>query len=237
MYGRFLRHGALLLLLFISACGGEAPIGPGQPFPESGAVEVIISTAGADIDPDGYTLRVGADAEFLVGVNDTVQVTDLPVREIVVTVQAVSSNCVVAPSEAQRVAVESGHTSRIGFSITCRSPTVLRVAVKSSAYLSPLTYRVSIDDDQLVQPPRFVDSVTIGGVAEGTRAVTLRGLSNNCSVVGQNPVHVDIRSGLPAAATFVVGCQGQLRDQILFGASLPGDFVRTYAVNASDSFE
>lgn len=238
MDARFLSRGAFLTFLAVTACGGEEPMAPGQTVTSSGAVEVIITTIGSDFDPDGYTLRVGADTELRVAVNDTVQIADLPVSEIRVSLVAVSTNCGVGPSKQQVINVESGSVSRLRFTVTCQPSTSLKLIVSAvGSQLRPLTYVGQLEDIENGGVPnvrRFSDSVTIGGVGAGTKAVTLQGLSNNCQVQGQNPRTVEILRDVPAKVTFVVQCQGPLRDQILFAGRRPGGAVRVWAVNTSD---
>jgi hypothetical protein len=51
------RPGYLLIMMLLAApaCGGSDGAGPGA---DRGSLEVVTSTTGSDLDPDGYSLTV-----------------------------------------------------------------------------------------------------------------------------------------------------------------------------------
>lgn len=104
----------LVMAAHVAACGG----GDEMVSPTTGVLVVTTSTAGADIDPDGYTLQIG-NQPVGIAPSATVQVPDLPPGQYSISLGGIAANCTVAGS-AQRVAVvQDRDTSRVQFAIAC----------------------------------------------------------------------------------------------------------------------
>ena len=85
--------------------------------PATGNLIISTTTAGADPDPDGYT--VDLDGTVLeIGVSDTIQSSDLAEGSHSLTLAGIAGNCTVA--EPSRTAfVRQGEITRSAFAITC----------------------------------------------------------------------------------------------------------------------
>lgn len=109
------RIATLAAALAFTACGGDddPPYGP-----TPGSIEVSVSTTGAEPDPDGYTVSVGAD-DRAVGTNEAVTFVDLGAGTYPVELQDVASNCVVAGENPRDIVVTGGMTTRTDFEVSC----------------------------------------------------------------------------------------------------------------------
>ncbi len=81
-------------------------------------VRVSVATAGADIDPDGYTVLVG-DSVRAIEANAQVTVGGLPAGDVIVSLVGVASNCALEGMAARQLAVSAGATVVAAFVITC----------------------------------------------------------------------------------------------------------------------
>jgi hypothetical protein len=75
----------------------------------------------------------------------------------------------------------------------------------SGTDLDPDGYSVSVDGDQ-GRAVGITDTLEISGLTEGDRQVSLGGVSDNCTVQGDNPRTVHIVSGSTTDAEFLVVC-------------------------------
>jgi len=85
----------------------------------SGSIEVSVSTAGDQPDPDGYLLTLdGAAPARPIGINGTETFADVPPGNHEVELGNVASNC--TPADFQRAAaVTANQTSSISFDVAC----------------------------------------------------------------------------------------------------------------------
>ena len=111
--------------------GGETVTGPVFDVITEGALLVEISTAGADIDPDGYLISLnGAEAER-VAVNDTLSQTGLIAGSYEISISDIESNCFVTDDfpNPRTVDVSAGQTTTIEYNISCEGTNEPPVAV------------------------------------------------------------------------------------------------------------
>jgi TolB protein len=89
----------------------------------TGNIEVTTQTSGSDLDPNGYTVRVGALSPRLQPTIGTTFVTELPAGEHQVQLDGVGQNCTLAGENPRAVAVTAGtstrDTARVTFQLTC----------------------------------------------------------------------------------------------------------------------
>ncbi|HUP53366.1 MAG TPA: hypothetical protein VM198_12870 [Longimicrobiales bacterium] len=84
-----------------------------------GSVEVTTSTAGAQPDPDGYTLEVQGETPVPIGISQTLTVTDVAVGDRTVELTGIASNCTVSGENPRTVTVTDGGTVATTFAINC----------------------------------------------------------------------------------------------------------------------
>lgn len=91
----------------------------------AGALEVTVTTAGIDLDPDGYVLgveatQVGFAGGAAVPPNGSATLASLPAAEDYrVTLLGVAGNCNVAGTDVLIATVTAGSTTRIAFDVSC----------------------------------------------------------------------------------------------------------------------
>jgi hypothetical protein len=105
-----------LVLLLSSACSTATSLGGGR----SGSVDVMVTTTGVDIDPDGYTISLDA-VQRSVPVNGSVSFTGLLAGIYGVSITDVAANCSVANSTSRTAPVVIGPPVEIGFDVTCQA--------------------------------------------------------------------------------------------------------------------
>jgi WD40 repeat protein len=87
--------------------------------PTEGALRVITTTSGSDLDPDGYTVSVGGDPGSAIGVEDSLEFPGLTPGDYQVELSDVAANCSVAGDNPRTVSVSAGATAETTFTVTC----------------------------------------------------------------------------------------------------------------------
>ena len=116
--------GTILGLAAILSLGCDDPVAPDPAGPpNTGAIEVSVSTQGAnpDVDPDGYALSISGRSQN-VGVNTAVTIANLPTGNYFVLLNGLAPNCRVDGTNPRLVGVVAGKAaSRVSFSVSCLS--------------------------------------------------------------------------------------------------------------------
>lgn len=175
--------------------------------PASGAIQVTVSTAGADIDPDGYSLIVDARPGQPLAVNGTMTVRALRAGNHVLQLSGLASNCSASGPSQVTVTVLPRDTVTAAFTVSCvvRNGTIEVTTASSGPDQDPDGYFVSVDGGagQAI-PPNGTLSFT--GLNEGQHTVTLSGLATNCTVSQTNPQTVSVVFAQTAGVPFTVAC-------------------------------
>ena len=106
-----------LLAGAVLACSSTEPTPP-----TTGSVHVTTVTAGADLDPDGYTAALDYDstgAALPIAINGSVTFTPLSPGTHSLTLRGTTANCLVAGANSQTVSVVAGQTAEVTFHVTC----------------------------------------------------------------------------------------------------------------------
>jgi WD40 repeat protein len=98
----------------------------------TGSLEVSVTTGGADLDADGYTVLAGPTLASAAGLNDTVVFPSLDAGSQVVRLSGVADNCTL-PTNSDTVVVPAGDTARAAFQVTCWPPLTGRIGFSRSA--------------------------------------------------------------------------------------------------------
>lgn len=172
----------------------------------SGTLAIAITTAGSDIDPDGYLIRVDTSSFQFVGVSDLVTFTGLSGGDHRVDLYGVAMNCWAMGYDPDVVTVTSGVAGTARFDMGCGYQGTVYVATTTTGVdLDADGYTVTVDGSTS-QPIATNDGVWFSGVQTGAHPVTLSGLAGNCAVNGANPETVAVSSGETAPLTFSVTC-------------------------------
>ena len=105
---------------------------PTEPAP-TGALVLAISTSGADVDPDGYVVRVGSAASRQVQVNDRFTWNGIATGDYVVSLENMASNCAVTRTGSHAVRIDAALPARDSFDVRCQAiPGNLLVSVQTT---------------------------------------------------------------------------------------------------------
>ncbi|MFW6193763.1 MAG: hypothetical protein ACOC83_09790 [Gemmatimonadota bacterium] len=196
-------------LLSVAGCAGD---GTG-PSGGAGDARIATTTAGQDVDPDGYMLVVDSEESRAIGVNDTVEATTLPPGRFVFELDDVAPNCQVEGSNPRTLRVRAGEMASTVFEVGCEARTGdLEITASTSGEdPDPDGYTVTVDGAD----PRSVDpdgTVTVAGLDRGTHTVELGDVAPNCSVQGENPRQVDVPASGAGSTAFEVECEAEERE-------------------------
>src|SRR6266511_818954 len=102
-----------VLLLVAVSCRQDAT------GPTTGAVRVVLTTTGAELDPDGYSISVDGGPTQPVDINGTITLPALKAGDHSMALSGVAANCAVNGDNPRTVNVSAGGTALLTFSVTC----------------------------------------------------------------------------------------------------------------------
>jgi len=94
------------------ACGDQGPR-------STGAARVTVATAGLDVDPDGYGVRLDAGSPQNLSINGTLIFTGLSVGAHTVTLDGIASNCMMDQANPLSVDVLASDTADVFVAVRC----------------------------------------------------------------------------------------------------------------------
>ncbi|MEO7238223.1 MAG: hypothetical protein ABIZ96_06380 [Gemmatimonadales bacterium] len=195
---------ALAAVLSLGACGGGADLTA----PATGTLEITTATSGADLDPDGYTVKLDASGPGqAISATGSVTFSSVPAGSHTVVLTGVSANCSVSGENPRSATVGGGSVVEVVFSVSCQAGTgALRVVTATTGPSQDADgYSVIVD----AQPPRAIPVTgesLVGGLAPGSHTVALSGIASNCALAGENPLTVTVASGAVTEARFSLTC-------------------------------
>jgi TolB protein len=221
-----------LLAAALAAGCGESPVEPEVRPPATGAMRLITSTTGGDVDADGYLVQVTDTRSERIGANDTIVIAHLTPRLYEVTVSEVAANCTLTRPRLE-VPVVAGDTFDVVLGATCMAMGSITVTVETTG-TDPdpdgyfLTGGVSGFRVAIATGTTQMGSIR---VLPGRYLLTLTEVAANCDVAGSNPVEVEVASGDTAAVAFRIGCASVTR----LAYVLHGRVIQTIASNGTGS--
>src|SRR6266571_861405 len=105
------------LVLAATGCGDSTPVGIAGP--TTGVLQVTVSTSGADLPTNGYTVSVDSGAGHLVPVNGKVSLAGLSVGSHSVAMYGAPPNCALSGANTRAVEVLAGDTALVVFDVAC----------------------------------------------------------------------------------------------------------------------
>jgi hypothetical protein len=184
------------------------------PCPGLATARLVTHTTGSRPDPDGYRVTVEGTVERAIGIEDTVEVPDLPAGVRTITLAGVAANS-TAGTPQRRIDLPPGDTTDIVFEVSClgsdQGSIVVSVSTTAILIPLPLTFAVELDGGHRLSVPS-AGTVTYADVEAGSHSVRLA-LPGYCGVglfgsPGTNPVHLDLRPGERQTVEFHVLCIG-----------------------------
>lgn len=234
-----------LLACALVACGRGDGGPTGTPI---GTLAVAVTTAGLDLDPDGYVITLEGGAAQSVGPQSSVLFADLPAGSATVSISGLAPNCSVANASASAT-VAPGATTNIDFFVFC-SANQGSIAVTVASFgtdVDPDGYLVSLGTGPS-QTVASAGSATFANVPVGSQTVTLSGLAPNCTISGASSIAVTVFFGTVATADFSVTCaanvgsvavttvtSGSSVDPNGYSVSVSGGSTRAIGVNETST--
>ncbi len=174
----------------------------------TGAINVTVSSIGAELDPDGYRLMLDSAGNRVLAANDSAMIANLPARIYTVSLEGLASNCQIAESNPRRVSVSGGRIANVRFTITCVQYTgTIRVTTATTGTaVDPNGYIATVTDHSLAQTIGVNGSVTFAQVPGGQYTVALEGVASNCTVDDPQLRSVTVTPGVMTAVAFAIHC-------------------------------
>lgn len=174
---------------------------------DTGDLEVSVTTSGSILDPNGYSLSVDGTQTMAVGTSGTVTFEGLALGEHSVSLEGVASNCTVTGASSRSATIEANTTTQVAYEVVCAANQLTVAAQTGGEPIDPDGYTVVLDGED----SKSLDvngTVSFQPLTAGVHTVELLGVSENCSVSGQNPRNVVVVDGENAETTFIVSCGG-----------------------------
>jgi Tol biopolymer transport system component len=207
----------------------------------TGTIQVVTSTTGSNLDPDGYTYSVDSAAVRSIGINTTVTVGKFKLGNHSVLLGGVASNCTISGSNPRVVNVTENTTVQAVFSVTCSgnggTGSITASVPTTGQNLDPNGYTLTVDGGS-GQHADVNASTTFSALSPGNHSVqlTTSTVANNCSVNGPNPKIVSVTGGQTTQVSFPIVCNMALNNQILFLSTRDaGSTAEIYFMNPDGS--
>lgn len=196
------RGGDSTVVSFTVPCAGLATI------------RLLTHTTGTELDPDGYVVTVAGVGDRPIGIEDSIEVSDVPAGPRQVILGEVAANCFPGPLP-RPIDLPPGRTTVVAFVVSCLAPArgSIVVSVHTTAILAPsdLTFAVELDGGHRL-PISSRGTATYPDVEAGSHSIRLA-LPGYCGVglfgsSGSNPVTITLRPGERRTVAFDVLCLG-----------------------------
>jgi hypothetical protein len=195
--------------------------------PETGQIEVTVTTSGPEPDSNGYHVYLDGGDRRVLGADDSTAYEQVEPGSHGIELTSVAANCAVSEGATRSVTVAAGGTEHAAFQVACLATATLRVVTQ--------TIGVPLDHDgyQILIPGRGTrpiganESITMTGLRPGTLGMQLIGLAPGCGVPAGT---------LGRLVTLVAGDTAEVKYQVVCVPLSPeGSIVvtvRTQTVNA-----
>ena len=180
------------------------------PGPNTGTIDVVVTTGGGGTDPDGFSIVLDGTDRGPIGLNATSRLVGIPSGAHAVGLTGVAANCEVSPGNPREITVQSGATARVEFTVTCAAPgpttgTLEVVTTTSGGGTDPDGFSLLLDG--IDRGPIAINTTSsLAALASGPHTIGLTGLAANCQVAGENPRPVSVPAAGTVRATFAVTC-------------------------------
>ena len=108
-----------------------------------GDVRLTVVTAGADLDPDGYTVVLDGGAGMAVAVNDSRTISGLSAGRHSALLTGLAPNCIVAGANPRDIEVGTHETTQVSFAVSCAAIARLDIAGNwdwTEQYVNPVCH-------------------------------------------------------------------------------------------------
>jgi len=111
----------------------------------SGSIAISASTAGEDLDEDGYEIVVDGGVPTAIGINGSMTAGGLALGDHTVELQGEAFNCFAAGNNPRTVTVTAGAETPVSFDVTCKYHLYDRIAFMSNRTGEYSIYTVTLD--------------------------------------------------------------------------------------------
>ena len=180
------------------------------PGPNTGSIDVVVTTSGGGTDPDGFSIVLDGTDRGPIGLNATSRLDGIPAGAHAVGLTGVAANCGVSPGNPGEITVEAGGTARIEFTVSCAAPgpttgTLEVITTTSGGGTDPDGFSLLLDG--IDRGPIATNTTSrLAALVAGPHTIGLTGLAANCQVAGENPRPLSVPAGGTVQATFAVTC-------------------------------
>lgn len=175
-------------------------------------IRITTSTAGLDVDSDGYSVTLDGLGRGTVGTHDSLQITRLTAGSHTVFLSGVAPNCAIAGPDTLSISVVAGSIAAAPFVLSCAATSgVIEVSVATTGIdPDPDGYRIQIDSSGPSQPIGINGIARFAGLGLGTHKVAVMERTANCPVAPQHPREVTLTGSASvrdtARVAFEVNC-------------------------------
>ena len=178
--------------------------------PLAGLVQIVTTTTGSDIDPDGFALLFDGTDRGPIGANATSSVTDATPGTHTIGLTGIAANCQISGENPRAIEVGAGGTAQVAFALACTAVG----ATTGSIQVATTTTGAGTDPDGFAllfdgadQGPIGLNATSsVAGLPAGSHTIGLTGVAGNCQVAGDNPRAVTVPAGGTAQVAFAITC-------------------------------
>jgi WD40 repeat protein len=203
----------------------------------TGSIRAMVTTTGADFDPDGYIVSFAGPAAFAqlnIGTNASVTISQRLAGDYTVTLLGLAGNCTVSGANPVTTTVVGGATADVAFAVTCTPLARLQVTtVTTGIDLDPDGYFAiasGLSGTGATVPAN--GAVTLGPLIPGDYSVRLDAVAVNCDVSAPNPRTVTLTSGTTTGTAFDVVCAAASQLALVRGRS---SLAEIYTIKSNGS--
>lgn len=173
-----------------------------------GSIDVSASTAGVDLAPAAYTVRVDTGIAQTLGVNGIVTLSNVREGAHAITLSGIGDDCRVIGANPRYVDVSFRGLASIRFDVKCALMTRLQITTSSSgADVDPDGYTLEFVTDGFTQSVALPSNGTLTTpLFAGAYSVTMRGISANCMPKGDVARQIELMPSAQNAVSLEVDC-------------------------------
>jgi hypothetical protein len=171
-----------------------------------GSLILRTETGGAELDPDGYTIRLDQQEPRSIGLTDSVLMENVSVGQHTVELADVADNCTPLAQNPLDITTLAAARTDVTLQVICAGPTgniTVRTFTQGTGG-DPDGFVVRLDGTEM----RGIERTGAVGfiVPAGSHEVLLESLTAECTVDGDNPQIVSVAAQEAVRVTFLVDC-------------------------------
>jgi len=192
----------LVLILLGTACG-DAPTATA---PDTGGIRALVEITGGEPSDSTFTLTVDSSTKTFAFAAGSPLIAGLSAGPHTLTLKVTAQNCTVTGLDRVSITVLAGATADATFDVECKT-TGVEITTHTTGFDSPSSYAVLVNGDSGAPRPAEPNGLLlVSRLKPGPNTVRLTGLSENCQVVGDNPITVDVVNRAVTPVVFDVHC-------------------------------